>query len=64
MLALLPEKKRQLLHEEWRERSQDTGSVRWRRLVDEVTVSGSSTIDILVCTFIVSPLTRRLLRMR
>ena len=40
MLALVPEKKRQLLHEEWRDRPRDTGSVRWRRLVNEVTVSG------------------------
>ena len=35
MLALLPEKKRQLLQEEWRERPQDSGTTRWRRLVNE-----------------------------
>ena len=39
MLALVPEKTRQLLHEEWHGRPQDTGSVRWRRLANEVTVS-------------------------
>lgn len=39
MLALVPEKKRQLLHEEWKGRPQDSGTLRWRRLVNEVTVS-------------------------
>lgn len=39
MLALVPDKKRQLLHEEWKGRPQDSGTVRWRRLMKEVAVS-------------------------
>ena len=39
MLALVPEKKRHSLQEEWRERPQDSGRTRWRRLINDVSVS-------------------------
>ena len=39
MLALVPEKKRLSLHEEWRGRPQDSGRVRWQRLASDVMVS-------------------------
>ena len=54
MLALVPEKKKQLLHEEWHDRPRDTGSVRWRRLINEVTVSGRSTVEYSVNNHCVS----------
>ena len=40
MLALVSEeKKRQALNEEWRGRPRDSGRVRWRRMVNDVSVS-------------------------